>query len=107
VSVRPIFVLGLAVLALAGCIRGESRVVEELVQTAPGEFRFTATASMLHPLNSTQAEQHRLRRLEALVGERKLCPAGYDVVGRDPAFGPQLPRNEYVLRDVVYFGRCR
>ena len=97
----------LVALTIGGCAGAPSQVVEDLAATGPGQFRYTATATMLHPLSSPQGEQHRLRRLDALLQARGLCPNGYEILSRTPAPGHRLGGSEYDVRDITYMGRCQ
>ena len=97
----------LVVLTIGGCSADRRSVIEDLVDAGAGQFRYTTTATMLHPLNSAQAEQHRLCRLDALLRARGLCPNGYEILGRAAAPGHRLGGSEYDVRDVTYTGRCR
>jgi len=102
IIVGPLLVAG-----LAACIPRADSVVDDLVQTAPGEFRYTATASMLHPANSPQEEHYRQRRLGDLMAAQKMCPQGFVVLSRTPPMGPAGAGSEQYMRALVYDGRCK
>jgi hypothetical protein len=80
---------------------------DELTTTEPGHFRYVATATMLHPLNGSEGEHHRLERLKRRLADARLCPDGFRIVTRVPpiAFG-KTQEGDYVVRDVTYVGEC-
>lgn len=94
--------------ALAGCASQPASLRDNLEVTAPGQFRYVVTATMLQPLDSRQGEHARRVALAKRLKERGLCPGGYEILSRD--LPPALVRDsrfEYAVQDVTYVGRCK
>ena len=92
---------------LASCAPRVDAVVEDLAQINPNEFRYTTTASMLHPANSPEGERHRLRRLTELLAARGMCPQGFVVASRTPPLRAAGIGSEQYLKSLIYSGRCK
>jgi hypothetical protein len=93
---------------LASCASKPEALRDTLEVTAPDQFRYVVTATMLHPLESSQAEHARMVGLAKRLAEHGLCPHGYEILSRD--LPPALVRDsrfEYTVQDVTYVGRCK
>jgi hypothetical protein len=103
--------LGVAVAllgAVAACGTAQETLRDNLDVTAPGQFRYVVTATMLHPAESRQAEHARMLGLAKRLEERGLCPQGYEIVSRDlPQPIVRDSRFEYTVQDITYVGRCK
>lgn len=97
-----------ATMLLGGCAPPPHPMVADLQKLSGDQFRFVSTATMLQPLNTDQGEHARMVKLSSLLAENRMCPDGFVIDGRDPprSYG-QVAVDEYVVRDVVYVGRCK
>jgi hypothetical protein len=91
---------------VTGCAGATRQPVEKFARIDATHFRFIVTATMLHPMNSEQAEHERLERLARNVAAAGLCPGGY-TLKRHPslAYG-RIHADEYAVGDVTYDGEC-
>jgi len=97
------------VLAAACASAPQKAVVDRFDALDARHFRYTVTASVLHPINSEQAEHGRLVRLDEHLHDAGMCRDGYRVVERSPplAYGNFNKRvYERVTTDVTYLGVC-
>jgi hypothetical protein len=109
--------VGLSILLLCtmlglegACSAPESGSHDIVEMIGPDQFRYVTTASVLHPLNSSQGEQTRMVRLDHYLKAQSRCPNGYDILSRTP------PRSYGRMRatwdqewagDVTYIGKCK
>jgi hypothetical protein len=99
--------LDAAALGLSGCAAPTPSLKDELVDQGAGRFQYVVTATMLHPLNTSEGEHDRAVRLKRRLAEARLCPSGYRILGRAPPFTPgKTHQGDYAVRDVTYFGEC-
>lgn len=92
----------------AACGTAQKTLRDDLDVTAPGQFRYVVTATMLHPAESRQAEHARMLGLAKRLEERGLCPQGYEILSRDlPQPIIRDSRFEYTVEDITYVGRCK
>ena len=91
---------------LGGCAGAPRQPVEKFTRIDGEHFRFVVTATMLHPLNSEQAEHERLDTLARRVAAAGLCPAGYTLTRRPALAYGRINEDEYAVRDVTYSGEC-
>ena len=64
---------------------------------------FEAKAGAAYPADSEAAEQLRMEWLQAWLDRRGLCPAGYEIVRREP-IGPGQPN--FHGMDIRYLLKC-
>jgi len=69
----------------------------------PGMLVFEAKAGAAFPADSQSAEAMRMQWLESWLTQRKLCPAGYEVLSREPIGAGQPNFHDMDLR---YRLRC-
>jgi len=98
---RTTAVLAVACLALAACSHSFQRRAP-LVATPEG-FNYRADCPSICDLTSPEAEQQRLRDLEAQLAQARMCPKGY-VIEKRSAHGVTLNSPPDI---VLYDGRCR
>jgi hypothetical protein len=109
-NLRRRFAIVVLLVASSACTARPEAPEGSLEALPDGTFRYVATASVLHPLNTDQGEHSRLVRLERLLEARAICPEGYEILSRAPprAYGGVAIRTtEDWVGSVTYIGRCR
>jgi hypothetical protein len=72
-------------------------------RTEPGVLVFEATTSGLYPVESAEAEAQRVEWLEDWLKQTRSCPAGYEVLSREPIDPAEVNPQRHDLR---YRIRC-
>lgn len=72
-------------------------------RTEPGVLVFEATTSSLYPADSAEAEAQRVEWLEGWLKQTRSCPAGYEVLSREPIDPAEVNPQRHDLR---YRIRC-
>ena len=100
----------LAVLgALAACNAPTSGPHVKLERIGPDQFRYVTTASVLHPLNSSEGEHTRTVWLDHLLKSQSLCPHGYNILARTPPRRAQTAAvwDQDWAGEVIYIVKCK
>ena len=95
---------------VAACTSPASGPHDVLERIGPNQFRYVTTASVLHPLNSSQGEHTRMLWLDHHLESQSLCPNGYDVLSRTPPRSyarTAATWDQDWAGEVTYIGKCK